>query len=179
MNGARESGSDAVASPPAAPPARDGFAGLLHRIVAYGLIPLIVIVVAAEVLARYVFRTPLHGSEEIVTLSLLLAFVGAIPYCVARDAHVKVETLYERFGPAGRRRADAVGSLCGAAFMGMLALGTGREMLGMLKRGDATEVAGIPHWPVAGIVFVIAAYVALWLLWRAWRSRTGDNGASH
>jgi TRAP-type C4-dicarboxylate transport system permease small subunit len=149
-------------------------AGWLHRIVAYGLIPLIVFMVSAEVLARYVFRSPLRWSEEIVTLSLLLVFVGAIPYCVARDAHVKVETLYERFGAGGRRVADCIGSACGAVFMGMLALGSGREMLGMMKRGDATEHAGILHWPLAGLVCAIAAYTALWLLWRAWTSLRGD-----
>lgn len=159
-------------------PSTIGIAGWLHRCVAYGLIPLIVVVVSAEVLARYVFRSPLRWSEEIVTLSLLLAFVGAIPYCIARDAHVKVETLYERFGPFWRRVADAIGSLCGALFMGMLALGTGREMLGMMKRGDATEHAGILHWPLAGIVAAIAGYTALWLLWRAWLSLRGASGAT-
>ncbi len=155
-----------------------GIAGWLHRGVAYGLIPLIVVVVSTEVLARYVFRAPLRWSEEVVTLSLLLAFVGAIPYCIARDAHVKVETLYERFGPGTRRVADAIGSLCGALFMGMLALGSGREMLGMLKRGDATEHAGILHWPLAGIVAAIAGYTTLWLLWRTCQSLRGRGGAS-
>ena len=161
---------------PERPPAPLGCAGWLHRAVAYGLIPLIVMVVSAEVLARYIFRSPLRWSEEIVTLSLLLAFVGAIPYCIARDAHVKVETLYERFSPAARRVADAIGSVCGALFMGMLALGTGREMLGMMKRGDATEHAGILHWPLAATVATIAGYTALWLLWRAWRSLRGSDG---
>lgn len=165
-------------SAPDRPPPPVGIAAWLHRAVAYGLIPLIVVVVSAEVLARYVFRAPLRWSEEVVTLSLLLAFVGAIPYCIARDAHVKVETLYERFGPGGRRVADAIGSLCGAVFMGMLAMGTGREMLGMMKRGDATEHAGILHWPLAGVVAAISAYTALWLLWRAWQSLRGRIGAT-
>ena len=165
-------------SAPDRPPPSIGIAGWLHRGVAYGLIPLIVVVVSAEVLARYVFRSPLRWSEEIVTLSLLLAFVGAIPYCIARDAHVKVETLYERFGPGARRLADAIGAVCGALFMGMLALGSGREMLGMMKRGDATEHAGVLHWPLAATVAAIAAYTALWLLWRAWRSLRGSGGAA-
>lgn len=166
---------DAGQAPDSAPsPA--GIAGHLHRVVAYGLIPLIVVTVSAEVLARYVFRAPLRWSEEIVTLSMLLVFVGAIPYCVARDAHVKVETLYERFGPTARGIADAIGALCGAAFLGMLALGSGREMLGMLRRGDATLVAGIPHWPLAGTVCAVAGYTALWLLWRAWKSLRGRGG---
>ena len=165
-------------SAPDRPPGPIGIAGWLHRGVAYGLIPLIVVVVSAEVLARYVFRSPLRWSEEIVTLSLLLAFVGAIPYCIARDAHVKVETLYERFGPGARRLADAIGAVCGALFMGMLALGSGREMLGMMKRGDATEHAGVLHWPLAATVAAIAGYTALWLLWRAWRSLRGSGGAA-
>ena len=162
---------------PEAAPSPAGIAGHLHRVVAYGLIPLIVVTVSAEVLARYVFRAPLRWSEEVVTLSLLLVFVGAIPYCVARDAHVKVETLYERFGAGGRGIADAIGALCGAAFLGMLALGSGREMLGMMKRGDATEVAGIPHWPLTGVVCAIAGGTALWLLWRAWNSLRGGGGS--
>ena len=45
------------------------------------------------------FRAPLRWSEEVVTLTLLLAFVGAIPVGVARDAHIRVESLYEKLIP--------------------------------------------------------------------------------
>ena len=152
---------------PGLSPVPAGPAGVLHRAVAYGLLPTIVLVVAAEVLARYVFRAPLRWSEEVVTLTLLLAFVGAIPVGVARDAHIRVESLYEKFGPRMTRWSAALGSLCGACFLGMLALGAGREAFGMLRRGDGTEHLGIAHWPISGLVALAAGLTALWLLWRA------------
>lgn len=153
----------AVAGTAPVPP---GLAGLVHRGVAYGLLPTIVLVVAAEVVARYVFRAPLRWSEEVVSLTLLIAFVGAIPVCVARDAHIRVESLYEKFAPRMRRLAQALGDLCGATFLGMLALGAGRETLGMLRRGDGTEHLGFPHWPLSGLVALIAGATALVLVWR-------------
>jgi len=163
--------------PAAAPGAPRAWpAELMHRIAAYGLIPLIVVLVAAEVVARYVFRAPLRWSEEVVTLSLLLIFVGSIPYCIARDAHVKVETLYEHLGPAWRRAADLIGAVSGSVFLGMLAFGAGREALGMFGRGDAAEFAGIPHWPVAAAVSAIAGGCALWLPWRAVRKPWRADG---
>ncbi|MBL8381972.1 MAG: TRAP transporter small permease [Burkholderiales bacterium] len=164
----------AAAADAAAPPR--GLAGAVHRGVAYALLPTIVLVVAAEVVARYVFRAPLRWSEEVVSLTLLIAFVGSIPVGVARDAHIRVESLYERFGAPMRRAADALGALCGAIFLGMLALGAGREALGMLRRGDGTEHLGVPHWPLAVLVALIAGATALWLLVRVVARGRDDGG---
>jgi TRAP-type C4-dicarboxylate transport system permease small subunit len=145
-------------------PATEGLPGLLHWTVAWILIPVIVLATSTEVLARYVFHTPLQWTEEVITFSLLLVFVGAIPYGIWRDAHVKVETLYEMFGPAMRRFSDALGSLCGAVFLGMLTVGAANEAIGMAQRGETAEMTGWPQWPFAAAVCAIAGYCTVWLL---------------
>lgn len=170
-----------MSSPHEPGPAADGGAAprdpapvrALQLGVAYGVLPAIVVIVAAEVVARYLLRAPLRWSEELVSLLLLIGFVGAIPVCIAREAHVRVESFYERFGARTRRLADALGALCGAIFLGMLALGAGRESLGMLRRGDGTEHLGMPHWPWAAAVALVAGAAALWLLARAVRPGGG------
>ena len=139
------------------------FAGM-HRTVAYLLLPLIVVVVSAEVVARYLLRSPLPWSEDVVTTALLLTFMLAIPYCAAHGIHVRVETVYERFGPAFRRFTDRLSALCGVIFLGALAFGATREALGMHRRGDVSEFAGIPQWPLAALVAVVAGACSLYFV---------------
>ena len=145
----------------------DGVPGLLHVTVSWLLIPVIVVVTSAEVVARYVFHTPLQWAEEVITFSLLLVFVGSIPYGIAREVHVKVETIYEAFSPARRAIADAIGALCGALFLGVLSIGAGIEAWGMARRGETSEMTGWAQWPLAAAVCAIAAYCSVWLLVRA------------
>lgn len=152
----------------------DGVPGLLHAIVSWFFVPVIVVVTSAEVVARYVFHTPLQWAEEVITFSLLLVFVGSIPYGIAREVHVKVETLYETFTTTTRVIADALGALCGALFLGVLAIGAGIEAVGMARRGEVSEMTGWAQWPLASAVCAIAAYCSVWLLLRAfggWRAK--------
>jgi TRAP-type C4-dicarboxylate transport system permease small subunit len=146
----------------------DGVPGLLHVTVSWFFVPVIVVVTSAEVVARYVFHTPLQWAEEVITFSLLLVFVGSIPYGISREVHVKVETLYETFSTSTRALSDAVGAACGALFLGVLAIGAGIEALGMARRGEVSEMTGWVQWPLASAVCAIAAYCSAWLLLRAW-----------
>lgn len=143
---------------------------LLLRCVSWIFIPIIVITTSVEVFARYVLHTPLQWAEEVITFSLLMVFVGAIPFGIANDLHVKVETLYEEFTSARKQIADAIGSLCGALFFCILAIGAGTEALGLLRREEYAEMTGLPLWPSATVVCAIALFCAVSLLIRAWKS---------
>jgi len=144
-----------------------GLPKILRDIAAFVFLPLIVGVIAVDVVGRYFFSHPFQWSQEIATLALLLLFVAAIPFTTASNGHVRTESLYEKYTPRTRALTDAVGALCGAVFMGIVAYWQFRELPGMLARGEGAEFIDIPYWPISLFVALCMLFGLVQLLLRA------------
>ena len=144
-----------------------GLPKLLRDIAAFVFLPLIVVVIAVDVIGRYFFSHPFQWSQEIATLGLLLLFVAAIPFTTASNGHVRTESLYENYSPRARALTDAVGSLCGAVFMGIVAFWQFRELPGMYERGEGAEFIDIPYWPISLFLALCMLFGLVQLLLRA------------
>jgi TRAP-type transport system small permease protein len=140
---------------------------LLRDIAAFCFLPLIIVVVAADVVGRYVFNHPFQWSQEIASLALLALFVAAIPYASATDGHIRTETLYERYPPRIVALCDAVGSLFGAAFTGIVAWWQLREVPGLYERGEGAEFIDLSYWPISLFLALVMLLGTLQLLVRA------------
>jgi TRAP-type C4-dicarboxylate transport system permease small subunit len=144
-----------------------GVPKILRDIAAFVFLPLIVGVIAVDVVGRYFFSHPFQWSQEIATLGLLLLFVAAIPFTTASNGHVRTESLYEKYSPRTRALTDAVGALCGAVFMGIVAYWQFRELPGMVARGEGAEFIDIPYWPISLFVALCMLFGLVQLLLRA------------
>ena len=144
-----------------------GLPKILRDIAAFMFLPLIVGVIAVDVVGRYFFSHPFQWSQEIATLGLLLLFVAAIPFTTASNGHVRTESLYEKYSPRTRALTDAVGALCGAVFMGVVAFWQFRELPGMYARGEGAEFIDIPYWPISLFVALCMLFGLVQLLLRA------------
>ncbi len=161
-------------APPALEP--DGLGGrwlnvglpkLLRDIAAFVFLPLIVGVIAVDVVGRYFFSHPFQWSQEIATLALLLLFVAAIPFTTASNGHVRTESLYEKYPPRMRALTDAVGALCGAVFMGVVGYWQLHELPGMKARGEGAEFIDVPYWPISLFVALCMLFGLVQLLLHA------------
>lgn len=146
---------------------------LLRDLAAFVFLPLIVGVIAVDVVGRYFFSHPFQWSQEIATLALLMLFVAAIPFTTAANGHVRTESLYENYPPRGRAITDAVGAACGAVFMGIVAWWQLRELPGMVARGEGAEFIDIPYWPISLFVALCMLFGGVQLVLRAVQ-RAGD-----
>lgn len=144
-----------------------GLPKILRDIAAFVFLPLIVVVIAVDVVGRYFFSHPFQWSQEIATLGLLLLFVAAIPFTTASNGHVRTESLYETYSRRTRALTDAVGALCGAVFMGVVAFWQFRELPGMFARGEGAEFIDIPYWPISLFVALCMLFGLVQLLLRA------------
>ncbi len=140
---------------------------LLRDVAAFVFLPLIVLVIGADVVGRYFFSHPFQWSQEIATLALLMLFVAAIPFTTASDGHVRTESLYENYSPRARALTDAVGALCGVVFMGIVAFWQLRELPGMKARGEGAEFVDSPYWPISLFVALCMVFGLVQLLLRA------------
>lgn len=143
-----------------------GLPKILRDIAAFVFLPLIVLVIAVDVVGRYFFSHPFQWSQEIATLGLLLLFVAAIPFTTATNGHVRTESLYETYSPRTRALTDGAGALCGAVFMGIVAYWQFHELPGMVARGEGAEFINIPYWPISLFVALCMLFGVLQLLLR-------------
>ena len=143
-----------------------GLPKLLRDIAAFVLLPLIVGVIAVDVVGRYFFSHPFQWSQEIATLALLMLFVAAIPFTTASNGHVRTESLYEKYPPRVRAATDAAGALCGAVFMGVVAYWQFRELPGMVARDEGAEFIDLPYWPISLFVALCMLFGLVQLLLR-------------
>ena len=144
-----------------------GLPKILRDIAAFVFLPLIVVVIAVDVVGRYFFSHPFQWSQEIATLALLMLFVAAIPFTTASNGHVRTESLYEKYPPRVRAATDAVGALCGAVFMGVVAYWQFRELPGMVARDEGAEFIDLPYWPISLFVALCMLFGLVQLLLRA------------
>lgn len=144
-----------------------GMPQILRDIAAFVFLPLIVAVIAVDVVGRYFFSHPFQWSQEVATLALLVLFVAAIPFTTASNGHVRTETLYERYSPRGRALTDALGALCGAVLMGVVGYWQLRELPGMMARDEGAEFINLPYWPISLFVALCMLFGLIQLLLRA------------
>lgn len=82
----------------------------LERLLAAGLLVGILVTMAAQVLARYVFGSPFAWSEEVARFALIwLAFIAA-SFVMAEGRHIAVDTVSARMGKRGKLLLECVSS---------------------------------------------------------------------
>ena len=130
-----------------------------------------VVMVFGNVVLRYAFDSGIPVSEELSRYFFVwLTFIGAV--VVARDnAHMGVETLVARFGPAGRRICMG---LCDVLILGCCAIffwGTWRQA--PLNWSNTAPITGLSMFWVYGIGFFTSVGIGVMTLQRLLRLLTG------
>ncbi len=127
----------------------DVLSALLHGIGIYISIPLLTLIIFCDVFLRYVFNAPLRWGDELSSLLLLVVLVGSLNLCTQQRGHVRMDSLYARFGPRLRRGVDAITNLCGmvlAVFMTYQSVVTALENH---RWNQGAEMIDVPYWPLS------------------------------
>ena len=96
----------------------DGLIGLSAALGALGLL-VEVVVILTDVIGR-AFGAPLFGSQDIITMAMVILVFGAMALCDRKGGHIAVD-LFEKFFPSWLNRAiDIAAALIGAViFFGL------------------------------------------------------------
>ena len=76
-------------------------------------LPLLMITILVNVIARYIFRIGSIEIEELQWHLNAVAVMSCLAWAYQRDAHVRVDALHSRMGP----RTKALVELCGVLFL--------------------------------------------------------------
>lgn len=135
--------------------------GWFHRVGVYAVLPLLILLVTADVLMRYLGGGSIRGATEVAQLLLLVVFFASLPWCTTAHGHVYMEFVHERLGGTARRAADGLAAIAGLAFAAALAWQTARKTVEMFRLGEGAEMVDLPYWPFAAVVTASGVLMAL------------------
>lgn len=97
----------------------DRLIGLSASIGAIGLF-IEVAVILIDVIGR-AFGSPLYGSQDLVTMTMVLVVFGGMALCDRIGGHIAVDVLERKFPDALNRLIDILSALLGAVIFGFIA----------------------------------------------------------
>jgi TRAP-type C4-dicarboxylate transport system permease small subunit len=120
------------------------------------VLPMMVVVITADVVLRYFFNAPLAWGEEINGLLLFLLLMLSLTYAWDMNKHIRMEIVYLTFTGWRRSLADIVTGLTGVVFFGCLGWQSWRDIEYMRKTHESTEVLHIALWPFRALLVLIS-----------------------
>jgi TRAP-type C4-dicarboxylate transport system permease small subunit len=152
------------------------FTRAVERIVAYALV-LAVLVNFANVVARYVFRSPLLGADELqVFLMVWMTFLGVV-VVTWRRMHLRMDLLAARLSASARGWLQLVEAVV-TAVLAALVLGESlRYTVKMLEIGRRSDALGLPVWIPHSSVAIAFGLIGLIAVYRLTRRAARGPGA--
>jgi len=117
----------------------------------------ITVLILYDVIGREVFASPFHGTNEIVSNSVLSILMLQLPLTIINRSSLRTTILYGKMGPRGKGITEAISYLlAGLVFLG-IAYGSWENMI---EAWDILELEGsgiveIPVYPIRTLVVFI------------------------
>lgn len=149
-------------------------------VVAAVLAFLICFLVCADVIGRVVFNSPVKGTPEIVSTSIVIICFLQAGFAIRSGGMLNVDVFVKRLPPAAQSWMVAIGSLLGAAFFAFLCWGS-LEPAVYAWTSNAFEGEGalrVPTWPTRFVLVIGTALAAssylITMLENIARARAGE-----
>ena len=128
--------------------------------------------VVADVIGRVLFNSPVQGTPEIVSISIVIICYLQAAYAIRSGGMLRVDAFVSVLPRPVREALDVIGALLGAAFFGLIVWGAYDPAV-YSWTSDEFEGEGalrVPVWPARFIMILGAALAILNYLLLAYQS---------
>lgn len=149
-----------------------------ERTILTGALFLIAFVLMAQVLMRYVFRSPFVWSEELARYTLVWAAMLGVSLAVREGRHISVDFLPTVMGEASTRFFVVIAHLGVLAFSIVMVVYSIPQIERLAAIGQSSPTLGLPMWCVYASVpvgFGLAGLRTLQALYFLARPSTGQS----
>jgi|SRR5688572_8907296 TRAP-type C4-dicarboxylate transport system permease small subunit len=121
----------------------------------------IVAINGANVVARYLVRSPFPWAEELMLFMMILAvFAGAIAV-TWRNLHIRIDTFIDHASPAMRRIAFVAGSIIAIGGIATVVAASTRVVILLYELDQRSEALDVPSWIPQSFVPIGLGTIAL------------------
>ena len=142
---------------------RDLNAKIVHTLLlaAATIILLLGFLVCADVIGRSVFSTPLKGTPEMVSMSIVIICFLLAGYAVQSGSMIYTDAVTGLFGNRGLALGQLMSAVLGVLFFGLIVWGSVDPTLHAIASGEyeGEGALRVPAWPARSIVFIGSALV--------------------
>ena len=125
---------------------------------------IVLLVTFVGVIMRYVFASPILGSNEIIQLTSIALIMLAMPLAAQKEIHVRVDVFDKLIGGVGRFAGDIFSRAVGTYILAMLGMRAWDKLLEVAEFGDSTNMLQIPIWPFYALLVLGAVLYAIVLV---------------
>ena len=144
-----------------------------EEVVAVLCMAALVVITLLNVLTRYVTEQSFAWTEEIsIVLMVVMTLAGAAA-AVARDAHIRIEAMYDSGTPVRQRRLRLLSAGVTALVFAVLTALFLRVLADEMRWHETSMGLGVPRWWFTAFVPLLTGAVtvrAAVLGWRAWHT---------
>jgi TRAP-type C4-dicarboxylate transport system permease small subunit len=168
---ARQSGIHISDSAPGGGMLHDFNARLVDLLLAAAalIIFLLGFLVVADVGGRVLFNSPVKGTPEIVSMSIVIVCFLIAAQAVRSGGMIRTDVLIDMFGKPGHDFATLLSGLFGVAFFGLIVWGSYEPTLHawVSSEFEGEGALRVPVWPARLVVMLGSALVSLTYLGQA------------
>lgn len=136
-------------------------------------------IVVIDVIGRVVFNSPLKGTPEIVSISIVMICFLQAGYAVRSGSMISVDALLVRMPPRVQSFVIGLGALLGVFFFGLVCWGAIDPAIHSWTMGEyeGEGALRVPSWPARFIVVLGTGLAALFYLFQSIENlRAGMQG---
>lgn len=137
-------------------------------LVAAAIILLLGFLVCADVIGRTVFNSPVKGTPEIVSMSIVVICFLLAGYAVQSGGMIYTDSVIRLLGHRGRAFGQLLSAVLGILFFGLIVWGSFEPLLHAISSGEyeGEGALRVPAWParvsvLVGSALVVVTYVVI------------------
>jgi TRAP-type C4-dicarboxylate transport system permease small subunit len=134
---------------------------LWEGLAAYVVLPLLALIVTADVALRYIFNAPLMWGTDVKELILLIGVTAGFAGVSLAGEHIRVTLVEERMSARARMVFTVIRHALTAIVTGAIAYALIQLTLDMAAYSERAEMIAIPYWPFAALMAFSAAMSAV------------------
>ncbi len=127
------------------------------------LIFLLGFLVCTDIFGRAIFNSPLKGTPEMVSMSIVIICFLLAGYAVQSGGMIYTDVFSGMFGVRGRACAQLLSAVLGIVFFGIIVWGSFEPLLHAIASGEyeGEGALRVPVWPARSIVVLGAILVVV------------------
>ncbi len=118
--------------------------------------------VCADIFGRAIFNSPVKGTPEIVSMSIVIICFLLAGYSVQSNSMISTDVFSSMFGVRGPAAANLLSAILGIMFFGLIVWGSYEPMLHAVTSGEyeGEGALRVPVWP-ARLVVLLGSFLVV------------------
>lgn len=115
--------------------------------IACGAMAILMLLIAFDVIGRYVFNRPIPGGYELTEYLMAVVVPLSVAYCMRQKNHVGVDLVVERLALKTRRWVEIVTLSITMVLMGFMAWQNWIRFIEVVRKPEVSAVLKVPSYP--------------------------------